>query len=117
MEYNTGSHAYLSRSAQKHCVSLGSSENQTARQLWMCKTFVWERNCERKVKEPGGPADSCTSLVSGEGEEKEAEETVKLKKAQRAILSGFKQKPLPREKLFLRGQEVVSLPFSTMAGA
>lgn len=33
-----------------------------------------------------------------EGEEKEAEETVKLKKAQRAISGGFKQKPLPQRK-------------------
>lgn len=36
----------------------------------MCKTFVRGRNCERKVKEPGGPADGCAGLVSGEGEEK-----------------------------------------------
>lgn len=50
----------------------GSSENQTARRLWMCKTFVWGRNCERKVKETGGPADGCASLVSGEGEGKDA---------------------------------------------
>lgn len=36
----------------------------------MCKTFVRGRNCERKAKEPGGPADGCAGLVSGEGEEK-----------------------------------------------
>lgn len=36
----------------------------------MCKTFVRGRNCESKAKEPGGPADGCAGLVSGEGEEK-----------------------------------------------
>lgn len=66
------------------------------KKLW--KESEGNRRARRRLCQPGlwwRWGEGCW-----EGEEEEAEETVKLRKAQRAILGGFKQKPLPGEKVY-----------------
>lgn len=68
MEYNIGSHAYLSRSAQKHCVSLGPLRTRhqdrfgCARRLFGEETVKESEGARRASRRPAVPAWSLVKV-------------------------------------------------------